>query len=46
MVFEVMEDDAEETVKKLEAAMNRRRLINPLLTYTAEADIGVHWGEV
>lgn len=46
LVFEVKEDDAEETAKKLEAAMNRRRIIEPLLTYTAEADIGVHWGEV
>ncbi len=45
LLFEVREDDAEEAAKLLEAAMNRERKSNPLLKYTAEAEIGKNWLE-
>lgn len=46
LYLEVPEDKAEESAKILEGAMNRRRKKNPLLDYTASAEIGYRWNEV
>ena len=46
LYLEVPEDKAEEAAEILEGAMNRRRKKNPLLDYTAGADIGNRWSEV
>jgi len=46
LLFEVEEKDAEKTKELLQAAMTRRRRVNPRLTYTAEAEIGMNWKEV
>ena len=46
LLFEVEEDEAERTKELLQAAMTRRRRVNPRLTYTAEAEIGMTWKEV
>jgi len=46
LYLEVPEDKAEEAAKILEGAMNRRRKKNPLLDYTAGAEIGHRWNEV
>tara|TARA_R110002012_G_scaffold9854_7_gene45847 strand:+ start:14677 stop:17163 length:2487 start_codon:yes stop_codon:yes gene_type:complete len=46
LYLEVPEDEAEEVARILEGAMNRRRKKNPLLDYTAGADIGNRWSEV
>ena len=46
LLFEVEEKDAEKTKQLLQAAMTRRRRVNPMLTYTAEAEIGNNWKEV
>ena len=46
LLFEVEEKDAETTREFLQAAMTRRRRVNPRLTYTAEAEIGMNWKEV
>jgi len=46
LYLEVPEDTAEEAAKILEGAMNRRRKKNPLLDYTAGAEIGHRWNEV
>ena len=46
LMFEVEEDCAEEAAKLVQDAMTRRRKVNPQLTYTAEAEIGMSWLEV
>tara|TARA_R100001082_G_scaffold26357_4_gene13113 strand:- start:4626 stop:7139 length:2514 start_codon:yes stop_codon:yes gene_type:complete len=46
LYLEVPEGEAEFAAEVLEQAMNRRRKVNPLLDYTAGADIGNRWSEV
>jgi len=46
LYLEVPEGEAEFAAEVLEHAMNRRRKVNPLLDYTAGADIGNRWSEV
>lgn len=46
LYLEVPKEKAEEAASILEGAMNRRRKKNPLLDYTAGADIGNRWNEV
>ena len=45
LLFEVPEDEAEESAKILQAAMTRRRKKNGKLNYTAESAIGTNWLE-
>jgi DNA polymerase I-like protein with 3'-5' exonuclease and polymerase domains len=46
LCFELPEDMADDAVKSIELAMNRRRNEGALLTYTAEADVGMSLLEV
>ena len=46
LYLEVPEDEAEWAARILEGVMNRKRKTNPLLIYTAAADIGERWNEV
>ncbi|QDP60221.1 MAG: putative DNA polymerase [Prokaryotic dsDNA virus sp.] len=46
LLFEVPESEGERVAEILEAAMTRRRRVEPLLTYTAEAEVGMNWLEV
>jgi DNA polymerase I-like protein with 3'-5' exonuclease and polymerase domains len=46
LLFEVPECEGERVAEILEAAMTRRRRVEPLLTYTAEAEVGMNWLEV
>ena len=46
LYLEVPEEEKELAARILQDAMARKRKLNPLLTYTAESDIGHRWNEV
>ena len=46
LYLEVPEDRAQDVAATLEKAMNRQRVITPLLVYSAESAIGSRWTEV
>ena len=46
LLFEVEEEDGEQTREWLQAAMTRKRRRGARVAYTAEAEIGMNWKEV